>query len=216
MKPLRILFSPLLLRLLRPSVFVVDETTYSLYYHAYNTTWANERAVEVAFVKSVLDNASPGRYLEIGNVLAHYFTTHWDILDKFERGPNVINEDILTFRPAVQYDLIVSISTFEHIGYDDDSDDSARKIRSAWANVVANCLKDEGTAVITIPIGYNADMDDIVFRNLLSFDRVVFLKRTSRRNWMLVTADEAQGCVYGRPFPCANCVAIGVFQKTAD
>ena len=38
----------------------------------------------------------------------------------------VINEDITYFQPNHKYDLIVSISTFEHIGFDEDPRDTVK------------------------------------------------------------------------------------------
>jgi hypothetical protein len=211
-KLLRVLFAPFIVRFLKPKTFIVNGAVYSLFYHSYNTTWANERAVEVPFVKSIVDSARDKRILEIGNVLSHFYPCDWDVIDKFERQKGVLNEDILTFRPHEKYDLIVSISTFEHIGYDDGSSDSASKIAESWRNVVNSCLSEDGLAVITSPIGYNSDMDDLVFRNAFAFDKIIFLKRGPGRSWEEVERAEAKLSEYGSPYSCANSVAIGLYE----
>ena len=56
------------------------------------------------------------RILELGNVLSHYYPVHHDIVDKYEKSSGVSNVDIRDFDTSKDYDLVVSISTFEHIG----------------------------------------------------------------------------------------------------
>jgi len=51
-------------------------------------------------------------------VLSHYFAVKHDIVDKYEIAPSVVNEDLVNFKPGKKYDLIVSISTLEHVGWD--------------------------------------------------------------------------------------------------
>ena len=66
-------------------------------------------------------------------------------------------------------------------------------------------------------MGYNPEIEGMLFRNCFGFDHIVFWKRESRRVWREVKGDEAKTCVYGKPFPCAaNCVAFGYFTKSAD
>ena len=45
-----------------------------------------------------------------------------DVLDKYEKGNNVINDDVVSFSTEVKYDLIVSVSTLEHVGWDENLD----------------------------------------------------------------------------------------------
>jgi hypothetical protein len=122
MKPLRLIFAPFILRFKKRTYFYFRGQELACFYHNYNTTWANERQVEIPVVLSYLKEQK-GRILEIGRVTPHYFKTQWTVLDKFEKGERVINEDILTFSPKKKYDFIFSISTFEHIGFDDGSEE---------------------------------------------------------------------------------------------
>jgi hypothetical protein len=50
---------------------------------------------------------------KIGNVLSHYVISDHVIVDKYEFGNSILN-----YSPGTKFDLIVSISTFEHLGYD--------------------------------------------------------------------------------------------------
>jgi hypothetical protein len=59
----------------------------------------------------------------VGNVLSHYFSVNHDVVDKYEKAEGVINRDIIDFHPSKEYDLIISISTLEHVGWDEDISD---------------------------------------------------------------------------------------------
>lgn len=43
------------------------------FYHRYNTTWRNERTVEIPIILEVLNKSKGKSILEVGNVLSHYF-----------------------------------------------------------------------------------------------------------------------------------------------
>lgn len=60
------------------------------------------------------------KILEVGNVLSHYFPVNHDIVDKYEKADGVINQDVIDFYPSKRYDLIISISTLEHVGWDEN------------------------------------------------------------------------------------------------
>lgn len=67
--------------------------------------------------------------LEVGNVLSHYFPIHHDIVDKYEVCPGVINQDIADFLPQEKYDLILSISTVEHVGWDEQPQEPTKLLQ---------------------------------------------------------------------------------------
>jgi hypothetical protein len=102
--------------------FIFNGKTYYYFVHKYNTTWKNERAVEVPIIWDIVrEHYRQGkRVLEVGNVLSHYFRIFHDVLDKYEVAEGVINQDVVDFKPAWKYDLIVSISTLEHVGWDEE------------------------------------------------------------------------------------------------
>jgi hypothetical protein len=213
MKPLRIAFAPIIVKLKRKRTFIFNNKKHKFFYHKYNTTWANERCVEIPIVREFIGNTKE-KILEVGNVLSHYQNVDWSILDKFEKGKGVVNKDIASFKPGTKYKKVISISTFEHIGYDDDSpSNSTKKIINAFNNLQKNCLKKGGTAIITVPLGYNPKMDEIVFRNKLKFKEIKFVKKVSRNDWEEVSSKDAKNSKYGRPYSYANCVAIGIYKN---
>lgn len=191
--------------------FMFNNTVFHYFIHGYNTTWINERAVEVPIVTSYLQKNE--RILEVGNVLSHYLDLDWDVLDKFEKGTGIINADIVDFKPKKLYDLIISVSTLEHIGVDDDEKDEG-KIVPAILNMKDHCLAAGGRMIATFPIGYNKGMDNRLFSGQLFFNEIFFLKRVSMKNeWREVRRDEVVDAQYGRPFPGTNCLCIGILKK---
>jgi hypothetical protein len=196
--------------------FVVDGREYDYFWHPVETTWRSERAVEVPVGLAELRTADPRRTLEVGNVLCKY--THppaaHTIVDKYEQAHGVINADALTYSGG-PYDLIVSISTLEHIGYDEEPREPDKAARTI-ANL-RHLLSPSGTMIATIPVGYNRDLDDALRDGSLGA-HVAYLGRTSEWRWRQMEAAESRarhgwpwpgtGVAYGWPWPGANVLAI--------
>lgn len=210
LKPLRVVFGPILIPLVPSGSFVFQGQTLGLYYHKYNMTWVSERGLEVPIARSFVAQYPADSVLEVGNVLSHYSPVGHDILDKFERAPGVINEDIVSFQPKKSYQLIISISTFEHIGFDDDSEgSSASKIQEAVL-ACRKMLAASGKLVTTIPVGYNPELDELLRQEALPTTRETYLRRYAPREWRECPKAEALQCKYKDPHPYAN--AVGVLE----
>jgi len=78
-----------------------------------------ERAVKILIVVEMVRKYRGKNILEIGNVLSRHIKLEHDVLDKYETAKGVINEDIVDFKSEKKYDLIISISTLEHVGLDE-------------------------------------------------------------------------------------------------
>lgn len=191
-----------------PYHFSYQNKEYRQFWKNYNATWLNERAVEIPIIMSIMQSFRGKRILEVGDVLSNYFPVAHDIVDKYDSAFGVIRRDAADFIPEKKYDLVVSVSTLEHIGFDETPQDP-KKISEAIKNLKTNCLNQNGTLVVTLPLGYNANLDGMLERNELPFDTIGFLKRVSKTNqWKEVSWDEARGARYNFPFPFANVVAI--------
>ncbi len=151
------------------STFTFRGQTYDYYYHSYNTTWKNERGIEIPIIRRLVQENSGKRVLEIGSVLPHYFSCDHDVVDLTERYPGVINQDITDFRPTNKYDLVVSISTFEHIGCWGKGPGQPEKLLRAIQNVIENILAPGGKFVITVPLGQNPDMERYLAEEAIKF-----------------------------------------------
>ena len=190
---------------IKPEKFSFNQKSFSYFIHIYNATFKSERIVEIPIALNFLKNIPSDQILEIGNVLSHYTDVNHKIVDKYEKGTNVLNEDIISFQG--KFDRIISISTFEHVGFDEEGKD-ASKVKIAFEHI-KTLLTDEGIALITVPMGYNSFLDNMLFSNAKVFNKVLFMKRTSKFNtWKEVKVDETKDCQYGVGSPCANAVAF--------
>lgn len=218
--------------------FTFDKRTYRYFYHPYNQTWQNERAIEVPIIWREIKKKE-GRILEVGNVLSHYYPVQHDIVDKHEEGPTVTNVDICNFDTSKDYDLIVSISTFEHVCYDElvaistiehdayDYDELTCKaqasaeaaicvfeepVRNAIENLKSH-LSQAGEIIITVPLGYNPALDRLLKEEKI-FTDIKYLKRVSKDNmWREAYDTEIRNVRYDWQYRHANVLAVCVFQR---
>jgi hypothetical protein len=199
--------------------FTFNGVIYKYFYHRHNTTWRNERIVEVPIIWTEVQKHDAGQVLEFGNVLSYYFPVHHCVIDKYDRRAG-LNVDIQDLRLPKKYDLIVSISTIEHVGFNEGkyagqyqvTPHSAEKIRRAL-EVLQDHLSPHGKLIITAPLGYNLELDD-----LLRKDRILtgakYLKRISRsKKWIEVREEEIKNVDYGTPYAGASVVALCFFEQ---
>lgn len=201
-----------------PRWFTFQGVQHGYFRQALNFSWRNERNVEIPIVLPYLRRAynANARVLEVGDTIRQYseFKTH-DILDKYEYREGVMNIDIIDFKPKEQYDLIVSVSTIEHIGWDLPDERDPEKIPEALG-LIRKWLAPKGIAVITVPVGCNKDLDKRMRENMdsLHFSQVYYLTRFSKDNqWRETTREEALSKVYGMPFDAANAIVVGIIEK---
>jgi hypothetical protein len=180
--------------------------------HHYNRAWRNERCVELGLALDFVAR-HPGRTLELGNVLAHYRPGAHDVLDKYENSPDVINVDIVDFDPPTPYDVLLSISTLEHVGWDERPREPDKVLR-AYVRMRA-AIKPGGSMLVTAPLGQNPHLDEYVHDGRLDFPVIGFLKRVSRDNeWREVDEGEVQGAKWGSPYHGTNALFVGMVDAT--
>ena len=198
----------------RENIFEFNKLRYNYFYHNYNYTSGNDRAVEVPIIMNLVTQYKDKDILEVGNVLSHYFTFNHDIVDKYEKADWVINEDIINYKPDKKYDLIVAISTLEHVGWDEDPKDPD-KIPAAVAHL-KNLLKKDGKLVFTIPVGYNPNLDNLLQEKKLQFDKLYYFKRLDYTKWLQVAENDFSYDVkFGEPFPwSSNALIFAIIDNT--
>lgn len=162
------------------------------------------------------------KVLEVGNVLSHYFHCEYTINDKYEKGDSVLNYDITDYSSNEKYDLIVTISTLEHVGWDEYSryGDNAtikhndQKLLLKAIKNIKQMLNPNGTIIATMPLGFNNYLDSLIESQESGFSEVYFLRRISKDNkWRQVSYPEVKGTKYSNPYPCANSVVIGIYHE---
>lgn len=188
----------------RGGSFSFDGLRLAYFYDRYNLTWLNERAVEVPLARRAL--ARGGRRLEVGNVLAHYGHRDHEIVDKYERAPGVRNVDVLALDPDLRWDVVISISTVEHVGLDDEPFDPRRAVEAV--RLLAGAVAPGGELLITVPVGYNTALDDGLLAGEVPEVRIDALLHTGRGpRWRQVAPEEAAAS----PYDFAEKTARGLF-----
>jgi hypothetical protein len=171
----------------------------------------NERVVEVSLARDFLKGIN-GEILEVGNVLSHYFDFPHDVVDKYEVAPGVMNEDIVDYVPGKKYAGIILVSTLEHIGWDEQPRDP-KKIGQAILHL-KSLLAPGGRMFVTMPLGYNPNVDEMLRNGATGFSETGYLLRISADNrWREAKQEEVRDAKFAAPFPCANAVFIGTFQQ---
>jgi len=204
-------FLYLSVRYLRPEkYFTYNGKKYQYLISRYNYSWKNERTVEVPLIYyHVLKVKKNKNILEIGNVLSHYYKIDHDIVDKYEKAPGVINEDVVKFKSNKKYDLIIAISTLEHVGWDERPQEP-KKITPTLRHL-RTLLKKDGKILITLPIGYyNPFLNSEIVSEKLKLNKRYYMRRTSILNkWEQVKLDEVKDVKYNSTFPNANAILVG-------
>ena len=179
-------------------------------------SWASERTVEIPVVLEILGSRPRARVLEVGNVLKVFVEGEHDVLDKYDQTPGIIRRDIVGFRPDRPYDLVVCISTLEHVGWDFGEAREPRRALAAF-HAMRECLAPDGLLVVTLGLGYNEALDRMIDDGVVSFDRRLCLRRLGWRNaWREATWEEARVAPYDHRGPTANGLLIGLVGAVAS
>ena len=178
-------------------------------------TWYNERTVEIALASRLLEIHAGQPVLEVGNVIRQYGLAGSGhvVIDKYERRHGVHGMDIVDFVPRAGFPLVLSLSTIEHVGFDEEIDEPDKPI--AAAEVLRRCVAPGGDLLVTFPFAYNQGFDAKVRAGAFAdINELRFLKRISRDNrWEEVALDELAGVRYGTPYPKGNAIAVWRWRR---
>lgn len=195
--------------------FIFKERKYDYCLEKYNLSWRTERTLEIPIIQQFIKDNLELNILEIGCVLKHYESSpanNWTIIDKYEKFENVINEDIVKYKPGEKFDLIVSVSTVEHIGIDDGPVDP-EKAKNAIDYIMNNLLNKNGKFAFTIPIGYNKYLDQQILNDKIFISEKHYFTRVPNNEWIEVVKGKVLNFIYGKPYIGANALFIGIIKK---
>lgn len=171
-------------------IFLFNGKYYDYFNHPFNMTSTNERCIEIPIIMGYIKSAE--NVLEVGNVLSNYFDVKHDIVDKYETSEGVISEDIVDYCPEKKYDLIVSISTLEHIGWGPEEEKELDKCFYALENM-KELLNYNGKLIVTFPLGYNDNLDSLLKAGIIKFDETYCLhKNKETGEWVQENWDEVK------------------------
>ena len=90
-----------------------------------------------------------------------------------------------------------------------------KKILYAVENL-KKLIKPGGKVVVTLPLGYNQYMDELLKKGKLKFSKMYLMKRISKDNeWIEVKKIDKNDLNgrYGTPYMFANKIIIGIIEK---
>lgn len=133
--------------------FTYSGQKFEYFDHPYNSTRLNERAVEMPIILDRCGMYDAEDVLEVGAVLPHYIQDWFrgpqhTVIDKHEQGNGIITADVLTWEPEDRYELIICISTLEHLGGQAQAEQALDRLYS-W-------LTSTGQVLITLPHWFDA------------------------------------------------------------
>jgi hypothetical protein len=191
--------------------FELGGRRYRYLFHRHKLTWLTERAVEVPVIQALVDRHPPERVLEIGNVLSHYRPQRHAVVDKYEHARGVLNRDVLDLGGMGPFDLIVAISTLEHVGWDESPRDPAKAARAVA--VLRSLLSPRGQLVVTVPVGYNAAFDAALRAGDVALNRAWAIRRVSGTRWREVAPAEVWSAPYDFLLYRARGVLFGFIDR---
>lgn len=204
--------------------------------NTYNNSFKNERAIEIPiaqhFIQMVAANFKATHLsgslsvLEVGNVLSHYQNINHIIVDQYEQKTDIINQDIEFYNPPASFDLILSISTLEHLGfypnqhfkYGNEEIDLGKTHRVI--NNLLQLLKPQSIIVATFPIGFRPDLDQTILNNSWNqtpscftlFKRLSDLPTRYANKWTQVGSKEVANLPYVWNHSFAQAIAVIEWQ----
>lgn len=180
-----------------------------LHYEFRRWAWRTERCVEIALGRRAAAAHQAADVLEVGNVMPLAGVAGHTVVDKYEVGAGVLNEDIVDFAPGRQYRLVLSLSTLEHVGWDEVPQEPTKAALALKR--ISGLVTDDGALLVTIPVGWHRDLEHDFIARDSPFDTVTLLVRTSRRpRWQERPLSSLAEVSYGSPFPCGNGILVGV------
>jgi SAM-dependent methyltransferase len=184
---------------------------YRYLFHRYKWTWLTERAVEVPIARSFAAGVPADRVLEIGNVLRHYGEHDHVVVDKYEQAPGVLNRDVLELDDLGRFDLVLAISTLEHVGWDEEPRERGRAAASLRA--LQRLIAPGGKLLVTVPVGYHPGLDAAIQAGEFRFAQAGALRRRQfGPHWEEVAPESVWGTPYDFLLYSARAVFVGVID----
>lgn len=181
-------------------------------YHRYKWSWLTERTVELPIAQSVLAGHEAGRVLEVGNVISHYGPREHLVVDKYEHAPGVLNRDVVQLSDLGQFDLVLSISTIEHVGWDEEPREPDKALEAL--RLLEALVAPGGRLLITVPVGYHPELDRALMSGAVRFTRQGAMRRERfGPHWTEEKPEQVWGTPYDFLLYSARAVFIGEIER---
>ena len=183
----------------------INNTSFDYFKHNYNSTWTNERHIEVSLGIYFL-NKFNFNCIEIGAVMPHYDYISKLVIDPRDDYQNCYRINALDH--SYINENVLSISTIEHFKIDEFN-------RTDYDSIIClyKIINEAKNYLITWPIGYNKILDN--FTKLSNIPRFIIKRKNIENEWEIdedvnnfdyIYNDASKPIVTG--FPCANALCI--------
>lgn len=192
----------------RLPIFSFGGRSYAYLDRRHGWTWLNERCVEVPLVAAAIRDAGGTEILEVGNVLRHYLPASHRVIDKYEASDGVENVDVFDFASERGFDLVVSVSTLEHVGWDEPARDPDLALGAV--DHLKSLVRPGGRLLITVPVGYHPRLDKAMLSGEVPLDFLGALACNYRTgDWVECDPVSVEHQSYDRLLYRASAVLIG-------
>ena len=133
--------------------FAGDE--YAYLYHRHKFTWltdAPSRYRSPRRSSSAIAGRGSSRWATSFRTIGPSTTRR----DKYERAPGVVNRDVLDLAGLGEFDLVLAVSTLEHVGRDEEPRDPIGRAGGPRSACAARAGRPAGK---TVPVGYHLGLD---------------------------------------------------------
>jgi hypothetical protein len=168
-------------------------------YHPYNNPTHAERNVELPLAFWFLDKFKDdlGNVIEVGEVTPFYAPPRHTVYDVACEKPATIKMDAVQVEYPGKH--LLSISTVEHIG----TTDYGQTPNPALLPAVISKMLAAKNYLITFPLGYNSQLEDLV-KN----ERYVILERVAPTQWRQVERKLPGNYKYNSPWFAGNAICV--------
>lgn len=177
-------------------------------------SWKNERCVNIPVMWEAIEEyrRNNKKVLELGNVISYALDIDHDVIDKYELMDGIINEDIVDFKPAIKYDLIVSVLCLQSVGWDEVPKDPPKLLRAV--ENMNNMLAPGGIMMISVGWGWNQYFEKLILDGDFKFDKQWYLKKEKGFKWREVQSiDDIKYLKYDEKSYTAQGIIIGIINK---
>ena len=179
--------------------FVLNKRKYSFFCHSFNCGWPpfrmTERAVELAIADDWLFKHDD--VCEVGAVTPYYWPGRVkDVVDPSDEN-SAINIRLSLFDMSFENRNVLCISTIEHVGQGDYGLDKEPGLAS---KALEKITAEASSALITIPVGYNVELDRYVFARKGNDVTISYLGRGNGRednDWRQISMPSGHQLTYG-------------------
>jgi hypothetical protein len=151
---------------------------------SYNAAATNERTIELPLGKYFIDKFK-NNIIEVGAVTPYYYECKHKVYDLHDPYKNCIRKDFSMCDIFYKNENVLSISTLEHIGFNDYSKQHGRYLKNRWCEgfeILKKIVAYSKNYLLTIPIGYNPILDE----NIKQFDtKYIICKRIDNNEWII-------------------------------